>query len=636
MANELEGLGDFLARLSGSKEVEKTPYEKAVAELEALEGRIVSDENEYEMLLAEKRRINEMLMGVTEKIREIEERRFQKRRLIREAKAKVEQENLREQEALRARKLEEERAQTFENIKARIKELNPAWLPYLMEHQWEAAMKVALNGSTIIADGMGLGKTLEAIASADTSDAKKVIVFAPNDVCQNFVDEFRLWAPHRNLIPLKSASKQLKAFVTPIIETADEFTLVMNYETLWGRGEYNKRFMRAIKDAKIDLMIIDEAHVIKDEEGRSFELMADLRQTIKNVVPLTGTPILNSPEDLFTMLNLLDPNRFYAKNVYLGTYCTQDYDTGKWVFKSGGVKSLITQLGGRIIKRSFHDVGIELPTQHIREVVIPWETVSMQQRIVMEQIKQHAQLIMEKTDDNGEPIQMSITAMIALITRQRQAAVWPGGIEFKEWDYDEEGKRIPGTDRVVYRVSEEVTDSIKLEIAVARLAQAKEAGKRSVVFSQFKEALKELESRLRNAGLNVARFDGDTPDPVRQKIKKDFLRPKDGSHLKEYTYDVVLANFKTGGVGLTFTEATYMLLLDEEWNPGKNEQAYARIHRIGQTEETYVDILRLEEPSIDMWMKTLNEQKKAIADGLANEIDVQAELNKFMFAGSLK
>jgi hypothetical protein len=172
-----------------------------------------------------------------------------------------------------------------------------------------------------------------------------------------------------------------------------------------------------------------------------------------------------------------------------------------------------------------------------------------------------------------------------------------------------------------------------LDVAVERLIEMHKKGHRSVVFSQFKTGLVELAYRLKVAGLRVARFDGDTKDPERQKIKKDFLRASDGHIRETYEYDVVLANFKTGGVGLTFTEATYMLLLDEEWNPGKNEQAYARINRIGQTQENYVDILRLES-SIDMWMKSLNELKKSISEGFEGEVDMQASLNNYFLNGS--
>ncbi len=75
-----------------------------------------------------------------------------------------------------------------------------------------------------------------------------------------------------------------------------------------------------------------------------------------------------------------------------------------------------------------------------------------------------------------------------------------------------------------------------------------------------------------------------------------------------------------------------MLQTDEEWNPSKNHQARSRIHRIGQTEETYVEIMRIDK-SIDMWMKTLNEKKQAIINGFEDEVGLMESLKSF-FADS--
>jgi SNF2 family DNA or RNA helicase len=227
--------------------------------------------------------------------------------------------------------------------------------------------------------------------------------------------------------------------------------------------------------------------------------------------------------------------------------------------------------------------------------------------------------------DNGESAE--IPAMIAVITRLRQAACFPAGIEMKitqkMFDMD---PRFP-VGHVYFRAPLD-TPSIKLDMAEDKLEREVKAGHRSVVFSQFKTALADLEKRLTKRGLRVARFDGDTKQNTRIDIKRDFLRSATGESPDNYKYDVVLVNYKTGGVGLNFTDATYMLCLDEEWNPGKNTQAWARICRIGQTEETRVDIMRIEK-SIDMWMKTLNEMKQAIINGFEQVIDVLASLREY-------
>lgn len=602
----------------------KTPLELAIEKLEVLEGNQIDDSDNLTFLEKEKARLNEELMKVIRDMEKIKNDRYTRRRLISEARREVDVERLNEVEAKREAALNEERLATYENLKAYAKELNAAWYPFAMKHQWEAAMQIALSGSTLLADAMGLGKTMTSIMAADLLKAKKILVVAPADVTLNFFDEFRMWAPHRNAIPMKSSTPQVKKFITPIIQNSSEFTLVMNYETLWGRGADNAKFIQALKDANFDMIFIDEAHNAKNTKGLTFQVMTDIAKTTKHVVPISGTFILNSPADIWPNLNLIDPFTFYDKRTFLESYCIQDMYDGKWKFNSGGAASLIKRLGSRVIRRTLKDTDIVLKEQTINEVLIPYSSVSPAQRKIMEELEQYSELLLS----NGK--KMSVAAQIALITRNRQAAVWPGGIKIVECDKDELGNNIKGTEQVVFDVSEETTDSIKLDYAVDMLERKFKLGVRSVVFSQFKTAIVELTARLEAKGIRVARFDGDTKDPMRQAIKKDFLRPSNGVAKENYEYDVVIANFKTGGVGLTFTEATYMLLLDEEWNPGKNDQAYARICRIGQTEETQVDILRLEK-SVDMWMKSLNEIKRAISDGFEGEIaNTQDSLIEFL------
>lgn len=632
-----EGEKKYSPVTDASNPVIMTPVEMAKRELMEIEAGSLMDEEELMALDAQRKAIQDELTKVMQKMKEIENRKFYARSKIQKAKERLTSAELVEAEEIRARRMQEELVTTYENLKAYAKELNPYWLPFAMKHQWEAAIQIALNGSLLLADGMGLGKTLEVIMAADLLKARKVLVVAPNDMALTFADEFKMWAPHRTVIPLKSATKHMKEFIIESIlsDPDEDCVLVMNYESLWEVGRNNQTdFVESLRDFGFDLMIMDEAHLIKNTKGLSFDRIATIREGVKNCVPVSGTFILNVPQDIWPNLNMVDPRVFFDKATFLRTYCQQSLYTGKWEFKSGGEKSLLIKLGGRIIRRTIEDTDIVLPPQFINKITIPMAEVSEEQANVMEQLRRFGQLILSKVDpETGEPKKMSVAAQIAEITRNRQAACYPAGIKIKESEYDDEGKKIPGTERVVFDVAEETNDSIKLDYAVRMLMEQKNKyGRRVVVFSQFKTALDELARRLKEAGMRVAQFDGSTKDKDRAIIKKDFLRPQDKSHKKDFKFDAVLANYKTGGVGLTFTEATYTLILDREWNPGKEKQAYARTCRIGQSEETYVDILQIEN-SIDFWMDSLNEMKEAIMSGFEGEIDMQSSLLEFFTTG---
>jgi SNF2 family DNA or RNA helicase len=176
----------------------------------------------------------------------------------------------------------------------------------------------------------------------------------------------------------------------------------------------------------------------------------------------------------------------------------------------------------------------------------------------------------------------------------------------------------------------EVTESIKLDRIIDRNNEGlipefvNDEQERVVVFSQFKQPLIELERRIKAAGISVIRYDGETSRELANEIQIDFDR-KYQSADKSYRWDVVLANYKKGGVGLNLNAATQMIILDEEWNPGKADQAYGRIDRLGQNEETGVHVLRVKS-TVDMWMAKLNEEKALMIQGFETHTDLQQEL----------
>lgn len=574
-------------------------------------------------LIKEEREITALLHANRAKQRDIERKRYDRRADLREKEREKNQAESKLHEARRVRQHEEAKAEAFINMVKEAREADYAWVEFAKPHQWEGAMTIAHYGSTILGDGTGTGKTLTAIMSMDMAKHRRVLVITPADIVSSFAEDMVFFAPHRNALPLEGANPSYRRTVKQVLAMSSEYTVITNYESLWRESKW-------LGDFEWDAIYIDEAHSMKNEKGLSYDALSKF--DYKNCVPMTATSILNEPGDLWTSLNMIDPVRFADKYNFLNVFCMQNAD-GKWVFQPGGEKALMHQLKGRIIKRTMQEVAPDLPKQTVKEIVVPRIAIPQDQAQIMTQLANFAAIQLE--DGTGTSIQ----AIIALITRERQAATYPAGIEVRmtESMYEEmanNGQSPAPVGTVLFSVPKD-TSSIKLDMAEEKLERMFKAGRRSVVFSQFKTALVDLEKRLVARGLRVARYDGDTNKANRLAIKRDFLRPASGERKSEFQYDVVLANYKTGGVGLTFTEATYMLCLDEEWNPAKNLQAWARIHRIGQTEETEVDILRVEK-SIDMWMKTLNEKKRAIVEGFESEIDMVADLKQYFSSPAIE
>jgi hypothetical protein len=167
-----------------------------------------------------------------------------------------------------------------------------------------------------------------------------------------------------------------------------------------------------------------------------------------------------------------------------------------------------------------------------------------------------------------------------------------------------------------------------MDAAVEFCKELVEDGQRVVVYSQFLKALQEFNTRISapssdtDTPIRSVLYAGPTPDAIRDEIKLNL----DRSNHEEAKWDVVCAHYKLGGVGMNFTAATQMIILDEEWNPGMVEQAYGRTDRIGQTEETTVHVFRTLD-TVDEWMAGLIEIKANLLEGWnsANK-DAQQEL----------
>lgn len=595
---------------------EPSALQQAVNELQELKDMDIQNEAQENAIRAKINEAQKILDGLKADLNSHHNKRMAHKARVREQESKVSEEAHLQAEKDREEEIKRQRKHAMMQFHSHINDLNPEWKDYAFNHQWEGASTLALHEGGLLADDMGLGKTLTTIMIADMLNSKFNLVITPNDTNSNFTMEYAMWAKHRFVWTLagndkKSRETFMEMIIKPRVEEGENVTLLVNYEQLYSDMDYFAELL----DIPWDAIYIDEFHNAKNTKSLLFQRLRAFRaRGVKRFYPITGTFILNSPDDIWTALHVVDPEAFPTIGQFRDHYCDYDYDINRWVFRSGGERSMLIRLGGRIVKRTMAEAGIILPKQHVHFVDIEFpDGAYSDQRTIMKQLAEHSQIILDSDR------KVSIVEQIALITRQRQCAVWPAGIQIKD----------PMTGEVVFSVGEEVQESIKLDWVENKIKELREGGKRVVVFSQFKTALAELERRLLAEGYRTARYDGDTSREIKMIVKRDFDRKHVDKMNGEYFYDIVLCNFKTGGVGLNFTHATEMIMLDEEWNPGKNQQAYKRIDRIGQTEETNVWIPQLK-GAIDRWMRTLNENKADIISGFDREVDLQKEFSDFL------
>ena len=529
------------------------------------------------------------------------------------------------------------------------------WWDGILDHQKQGIFFGAVAKRWILGDVPGLGKTWQSIGWLDLIEAKRVIVVVPADICDQWVGEAITLAPHRHVVGLYKKTPKRRHELLDEMLTRDEGMIVVNYE-IWRR---DTDVLAKLMKWQADSIIVDEAHALKNTSSANFKSIKSLvfvdntcpscdaqvngiyepqvhalaprvarpcwkcgwkvgdhvknyanpleeylaTKSIKNALFTTGTPILNSPEDIYALLHLCDPILFKTATQFLTTYCRENYLSGKWEFRPGAVQNLKPLIEGRFLARTYDDAGVVIPDQHVHVVPVDLDKQEypLQHRTIT-QLSKAASILL----DSGA--RMTVMHLIALVTRKRQANVWPGGIEMK----DEDGN-------IVFSVGDEVQESVKMDAVSENIAKFHKEGHRQVVFSQFKTALAEMERRLVAQGYRVVRLDGDTPEALRAEIKTNFYRAKNETP----KWDILLANYKTGGVGLNLTSITKTHILDEEWNPGKRDQAYARSARMGQAEETEVYVYRIP-GTIDTWMSNtiyrkeqlVNEFTEGVLDGV--------------------
>lgn len=535
----------------------------------------------------------------------------------------------------------------------------------IFPHQWTAMCFGAVAKRVFIGDKMGLGKTRTAIGWLDLIGAEKVVLVAERNIATQFAAEIEELAPHRHVVQLAGLSKK-----TRILELARALrrpggaVIVVNYEMF----RRDKDSLTRILAWQADTVVVDESHNMKGLSTTNFknvqtilftdntcescgalipgisnpckscthvqslrgERAAEQRSSLKhylstksvqNVALMSGTPLLNSPEDLYSSFHLIDPVKFPTLDGFRKTFLKPSYAEGsrKMVFKRDGLEQLKPFIKNFYIARNLEDVGEKvdggillpggrfLPDQqeHVVSVPLDPERYPLQYRTI-EQVSKQARIALSSGETH------TLMHMISIILRKRQANVWPGGIEIKDTN-----------GQTIFSVGSEVQESAKMDECQEQIEAYLKDGHRQVVFSQFRTALEEFEKRLKKAGIRVVRFDGSTPEKLRTEIKSNFYKAK-GEVPK---WDVVLVHYRTGGAGVNLTSATISHMLDEEWNDGKKEQAKGRTHRIGQDEPTINLIYRIPH-TVDTFMANLIATKKRMAEGLSRVMSNEELIRK--------
>lgn len=424
---------------------------------------------------------------------------------------------------------------------------------------WLSFLRSAELGG-ILADDMGLGKTLQAL----TVLRRNTLIVAPTSVLPNWEKEARRFRPGLKVNVYHGPGRRLDPEAD--LTLTSYALLRLDADVLCGR--------------RWDAAVLDEAQAIKNPESQvaraAFRLQADFRLT------LTGTPVENRLEELWSQMHFLNPGLLGGRSDFDQRYARPIAD---------GVRGSAERLRGRIkpfvLRRMKEEVARDLPA---RTDMTLYCALSEAERAVYDAVRAATKKELVAQLSGGKGVMAALEALLRL----RQAACHTG--------------LLPG---------QQAKDSSKVNLLIETLEECVSEGHKALVFSQWTSLLDLVEPHLRGSELPFTRLDGSTAD---RGAVVDQFQSKDGP-------PVMLLSLKAGGVGLNLTAADHVFLLDPWWNPAVEEQAADRVHRIGQDKPVFVYRL-VSEDTVETRILELQERKRALADAALGGADQAAGITR--------
>lgn len=385
----------------------------------------------------------------------------------------------------------------------------------------------------ILADDMGLGKTLQAIVSVTMAHKEanggQSLIICPTSLLYNWKEEFLRFNPGLNVQVIDGAPTRRHELID---SSAEVDVLVTSYTLLQKDIEhYQKR--------TFNYLILDEAQHIKNRGTRNAKSVKMLRGTHRLI--LTGTPIENSLEDLWSLFDFLMPGLLGSFERFVEKYIRQTEAT------ENNLEHLKRKIFPFILRRMKQDVLNDLPP--VSEIIYHCQLTDIQQelyRSYAESAKEELSKLVKK--EGFDKIRIHV---LATLTRLKQICCHPA---------------------IFAKDGAERGDSAKYEMLLDLLSNLAQNNRKAVIFSQYTRMLQIMRTDLEEMGVTLSYLDGSTKN--RMEIVKEFNANPN--------ITVFLISLKAGGVGLNLTGADTVIHYDMWWNPAVESQATDRVHRIGQ------------------------------------------------------
>jgi SWI/SNF-related matrix-associated actin-dependent regulator 1 of chromatin subfamily A len=418
-----------------------------------------------------------------------------------------------------------------------------------LEHQKEAIQKLVENKKFILADDMGLGKTTSTIIAALESNSKKVLIICPATLKINWKREIENYS-----------DKSIYIAESKNFSTEADFVII-NYDIIKNFHDPKKKNESQVLASNFDLVIIDEAHYIKNGTAQRTKLINDIVKNTERLWLLTGTPMTSRPIDYFNLLSIIDSP--VAKNwmAYAIRYCSG------YQFNVGGRK--IWNVTGASNLEELRDRTLGLTLRRLKENVLDLPDKIITPVYLRLKSKLYENVMGEYYDwyDKNPDESKSLTVQFSKLTKIRQI----------------------------------IADE-KIEQTIELAENILEQDKKVIIFCNFTDSLNKIAEHF---GKAAVKLDGSMSKPNRQNSVDQF---QDNPKIK-----VFVGNIKAAGVGITLTAAEAVIMNDLSFLPSDHAQAEDRAYRYGQKNNVLVYYPIFENTIEGIIYDILNNKKQVIA-----------------------
>ena len=404
----------------------------------------------------------------------------------------------------------------------------------------------------ILADGMGMGKTLQAITVIHTmltqgglgvqGLSNRAVVLCPATLVSNWLSEFRRWLGNRCMC-FAVTKPHCAGEVIQRFKASCGTVLVLSYEVFW------RRFAE-VDACKPKLIVCDEAHRLKNPNGQVAKAIGSMSTRLRLLI--TGTPVQNNWSELFALMDLANPGHVGKRAEFIAAMTWMGGDAGAadplGADEEAATHRPITQVIERcmLVRSGIQGSNALPPKRTFLVFVTPTVVQTELYRHVL--AREGAQSSVSGTIQGLQRLLLhpSLCSLCGSSQEHAQAAA-----------------------------------SGKMLFVESLLQSLRPIGDKVLVVSNSTAALSILEGMCAAHGWPVQRLDGCTPPAKRVPLVNGFNRPEDNCF-------VFLLSSKAGGCGLNIIGANRLIMCDADWNPASDLQAMARIWRTGQTKQCFI------------------------------------------------